>query len=283
MKFLKFYSLALVMLLMFTISLKAEIKDFTQEDLNKTDIYYDPTAPNNSQVVIITDFGSIVIKLSRLSAPTSVANFISLVQEGYYNHTSFYKISDNYFIQAGDPQENGIGNAGLSFPNETKNEHFKEGTVALSNTNNDPTQTGSQFFITLVEAPWLDNRYNIIGEVVSGMPVIRSFSGKYSTDTYGIMQTPIPIKVYLLSDLIALFPNDNNKHIHPIEEQSALIQDILKQDKLNVAVKPTDEMSFDVVRPQVFTSPGYIDNIEGNYVETEKSTGLLDMLMRSRK
>lgn len=174
-------------------------------------IKYDVNTPLNQQVVIISDFGAIVIKLNEKNAPISTKSFVKLIQSGYYKNTNFFRLYDHYFIQAGDPLDNGTGNVeNVTFPKETKNDQIYRGTVALAMSDNTPSHNGSQFFISFVRAPWLDNKYTVIGTVVSGLEYLETFFGKYSTDLkYGIISTPIPYKIYLLSDFANQFKSND--------------------------------------------------------------------------
>ena len=119
----------------------------------------------------------------REEAPKAVENFIQLAQKEYYNGVLFHRVIDNFMIQGGDPTGTGSGGEsiyGKYFEDETnlQRKFDRPGLLAMANAG--PNTNGSQFFITLVPAPWLNNHYTIFGEVVSGMDVVKAI-GKVRT------------------------------------------------------------------------------------------------------
>lgn len=114
---------------------------------------------------IETNKGQIKLKLFSKETPITVANFINLSKRGYYNGLNFHRVIDNFMIQGGCPQGTGIGGPGYDFEDEFIDslKHDKPGVLSMANAG--PGTNGSQFFITHLETPWLDNNHTVFGEV----------------------------------------------------------------------------------------------------------------------
>lgn len=127
------------------------------------------------KVVLKTNMGDITLKFFPDDAPLAVYNFVKHAENGYYNGIIFHRVIDDFMIQGGDPT--GTGRAGKSVwekpfadeltPQLTFN---KKGLLAMANAG--PRTNGSQFFITLAQTAWLNNKHTIFGEVESGMDVV---------------------------------------------------------------------------------------------------------------
>lgn len=116
---------------------------------------------------IITNKGSINIKLFPEVAPFTVLNFAHLSMLGYYDNLTFHRVIEEFMIQGGDPEGNGTGGPGYQFHDEFKKEVVFDRPGLLAMANAGPSTNGSQFFITHVETPWLNYKHTIFGEVVS--------------------------------------------------------------------------------------------------------------------
>jgi len=114
---------------------------------------------------IITNKGTISLKLFDEKAPITVANFANLAKKEYYNNLTFHRVIDNFMIQGGCPNGTGMGGPGYNFKDEFHSElkHDKPGILSMANAG--PGTNGSQFFITHLETPWLDNNHTVFGEV----------------------------------------------------------------------------------------------------------------------
>ena len=110
-------------------------------------------------------------------APKSVANFVKLAESGFYDGLTFHRIVPGFVIQGGDPDGNGTGGPGWTIPGEFRANGFandlkhERGVLSWARTN-DPNSAGSQFFIMVDEAPYLDGSYAAFGRVISGLEVI---------------------------------------------------------------------------------------------------------------
>ena len=116
--------------------------------------------------VIKTNRGDIKIELYPDKAPLTVANFVNLAGRGYYDSLSFHRVIDDFMIQGGCATGTGTGGPGYQFQDEFHPELRHDGPGGLSMANAGPNTNGSQFFITHVDTPWLDNKHTVFGKVV---------------------------------------------------------------------------------------------------------------------
>ncbi|MBI1795397.1 MAG: peptidylprolyl isomerase [Chloroflexi bacterium] len=121
-----------------------------------------------------TEKGTMVIELFADKAPKTVNNFVFLSREGFYEGIIFHRVIADFMVQGGDPTGKGSGGPGYKFGDEfhPSLKHDKGGLLSMANAG--PGTNGSQFFITHVPTPWLDNKHSIFGQVVEGMDVLMS-------------------------------------------------------------------------------------------------------------
>ena len=142
---------------------------------------------NGLFATISTSKGEIKIGLEFEKTPGTVGNFVGLslglinnsikpLGEAYYNGLKFHRVINDFMIQAGCPLGTGTGDPGYKFDDEFHNElkHDRPGVISMANAG--PSTNGSQFFITHVETPWLDNKHTVFGNVIDGMDVVNSIS-----------------------------------------------------------------------------------------------------------
>jgi peptidyl-prolyl cis-trans isomerase B (cyclophilin B) len=115
---------------------------------------------------ISTSKGDIRLKLFPDKTPLTVLNFVNLSARGFYNGLIFHRVIPNFMIQGGCPEGSGRGGPGYRFKDEFSKDlrHDKPGMLSMANAG--PGTNGSQFFITHVPTPWLDDKHSIFGEVV---------------------------------------------------------------------------------------------------------------------
>ena len=142
-----------------------------------------------------TSHGDFKVRLYDDKAPKTVANFVELaegtkewvdpktrqkVQRPFYDGLVFHRVIDGFMIQGGCPLGTGVGGPGYQFADEFGPglKHDRLGLLSMANAG--ANTNGSQFFVTLVPTPWLDNKHAIFGEVVEGMEVVQEI-GKTQT------------------------------------------------------------------------------------------------------
>jgi peptidylprolyl isomerase len=128
--------------------------------------------PQNA-IIIDTNKGRIVIKLRSDLAPKHAERIKTLAREKYYDNVPFHRVIAGFMAQTGDGQ-NKNGTGGSKYPNlpaEFSNVPFKRGIVGMARTN-DPNSANSQFCIMYDDGAFLNGKYTVIGEVVSGMDVV---------------------------------------------------------------------------------------------------------------
>lgn len=151
-------------------------------------------------IVLETSSGNIHIMLLRTQAPTTVNNFISLAQAGFYDQTKFHRVVKGKLIQGGDPLSReddvelyGTGNPGYVFDDEIRGLKMEKGVLAMVNLGR-PKTNGSQFFILVAEdAPAMDGKYTIFGKVTDGMPVAEAISN-VPVSAKNVPITPVVLK-----------------------------------------------------------------------------------------
>jgi peptidyl-prolyl cis-trans isomerase B (cyclophilin B) len=153
----------------------------------------DKPAGNGTTATLATAKGDIVIELYTLSAPVATQNFINLAEAGFYRNVVFHRIVPDFMIQGGDPTGTGRGGPGYTIRDEPFAGEYVRGTVAMARTPA-PDSQGSQFFIVVGDARFLDKTYTIFGTVKSGMEVVDAIvSGPRGGPRQDEAQQPVPI------------------------------------------------------------------------------------------
>src|SRR4030067_1246695 len=161
---------ALVFIMSFGLYISAEIKHktFTKEEIKKM---------AETRAVIETKFGDIELRFFPDVAPNHVNNFTELAKKGFYDGTTFHRVIPKFMIQGGDPNskqpdrsKHGQGGPGNTVKAEFNEKPHKGGILSMARASH-PDSAGSQFFICVADAPFLDRQYTAFGEVVSGMEV----------------------------------------------------------------------------------------------------------------
>ena len=122
------------------------------------------------------------IELYPETAPNTVASFVKLVQDGFYNGLGFHRVIPGFMIQGGDPDATGMGGPGFTIKGEFRANgvinplKHTRGVISMARTQM-PNSAGSQFFIMHADAPYLDGQYAAFGKVTSGMDVVDAIAG----------------------------------------------------------------------------------------------------------
>ena len=132
---------------------------------------------SETKAVIETSHGNIELKFFPDVAPGHVNNFIELAKKGFYDGTTFHRVIPGFMIQGGDPNskdhdksKHGMGSPGYTIKAEFNDKQHKRGILSMARSSN-PDSAGSQFYICVADAFFLDGKYTVFGEVVSGMDV----------------------------------------------------------------------------------------------------------------
>ncbi len=163
------FVLAVVLMLTATAHAGGRHREFTKDEIRRM---------AETRAVIETKFGNIELRFFPDAAPNHVNNFIELARKGFYDGTIFHRVIPGFMIQGGDPNTKGtdkslygLGGPGYSLKAEFNDRPHKRGTLSMARAA-DPDSGGSQFFICVADAPFLDGKYTVFGEVVSGMDVV---------------------------------------------------------------------------------------------------------------
>jgi len=143
-------------------------KTFTKKEISRM---------AEAKAVVETKFGNMELRFFPEVAPNHVNNFIELAKKGFYDGTIFHRVIPGFMIQGGDPNsknadksQHGMGGPGYTVKAEFNEKPHKRGTLSMARSSH-PDSAGSQFFICVADAPFLDRQYTVFGEVVSGMDV----------------------------------------------------------------------------------------------------------------
>lgn len=128
----------------------------------------------NRTATFKTSMGEFEIELFEDKAPVTTANFIKLIDKGFYNGLIFHRVIRDFMIQGGCPKGTGTGGPGYEIKDEFHKDLKHDGPGVLSMANAGPDTGGSQFFITLAKTSWLDGKHAVFGKVTRGIDVINA-------------------------------------------------------------------------------------------------------------
>ena len=138
-----------------------------------------PKAEGTDEVAVLqTSMGKIVFRFYPELAPNHVNNFKTLARKGFYDGTTFHRVIPDFMVQGGDPNSkdedranDGMGGSETKVKAEFSDKHHSRGIVSMARSR-DPNSASSQFFIVVKDAPHLDGKYSVFGEVTEGMAVV---------------------------------------------------------------------------------------------------------------
>jgi cyclophilin family peptidyl-prolyl cis-trans isomerase len=161
-----------------------------------------PYKTSNPVALIETTLGKIAVELFAKEAPDTVANFVKLIEKGYYDGVIFHRVIPKFMVQTGDPTGTGRGGPGWTIMDEfhPKLRHGKAGILSMANAG--PDTGGSQFFITLGATPHLDDRHAVFGAVIEGQDVVAKIADA-PRDRMDRPSTPIAMTRVTLAQKLA--------------------------------------------------------------------------------
>ena len=160
----------------------------------------DEKAKLASSTILHTNYGDVHLRLFTAECPRTVENFTTHAKNSYYNGIIFHRVIKQFMIQTGDPLGDGTGGEsiwGADFEDEFHRNLKHDRPYTVSMANRGPSTNGSQFFITLIPTPWLDNKHTVFGRVIKGMDVIEKIG---QAKTHPKTDAPYePIKIMSVS------------------------------------------------------------------------------------
>jgi peptidyl-prolyl cis-trans isomerase B (cyclophilin B) len=168
------YAFLVLLLFLFVNNSQAFSEQSRSRTFNKQEI----ERMKQTKAVLETKFGEITLKFFPEVAPKHVNSFIELASSGFFDGTTFHRVVPGFVIQGGDPNsksedrsQHGTGGPGYTLEAEFSNIPHKRGTLSMARAA-DPNSAGSQFFICVADAAFLDGQYTVFGEVSEGMDVV---------------------------------------------------------------------------------------------------------------
>lgn len=189
---MKKFIFALVAALSVTLSVFAAAENSGESAIEVKD-------PENTLVMQLKD-GDVIIEMYPDAAPKHVARIKELVRQGFYNGLKFHRVIDGFVAQTGDPRGNGTGGSGLQLKAEFNDRHHGRGAVSMARGASQDS-ADSQFFICLTDQSYLDGKYTLWGQVISGMEYVDNIK-KGNPVANGIVENPDKIiSLKVLADI----------------------------------------------------------------------------------
>lgn len=193
-----------------------------------------------------TDKGVIVVKLTHDKTPGTVGNFVALAEgklenkvkpqgQPYYDGLSFHRVIPDFMIQGGCPLGTGTGDAGYKFDDEFHPELKHDGPGVLSMANAGPGTNGSQFFITHIATPWLDNNHTVFGHVVEGQDVVDAIAQGDKIQSLEILRIGDDAQKWNAVEAFRTFEGAREKRV--AEEKAKMAAEL---DKIAAGFESTD-------------------------------------------
>jgi len=193
-----------------------------------------------------TTKGSILIKLEHEKTPGTVGNFVALAEgnmensvkpqgQKYYDGLNFHRVIPDFMIQGGCPQGTGTGNPGYKFDDEFHKDLKHDAPGVLSMANAGPGTNGSQFFITHLETPWLDNKHTVFGKVVEGQDIVNAIAQGDVLDSLEIVREGKAAEDFNAIEAFRSFEGAREKRIAEMKAQQQA-----ELDKLAAGFKSTN-------------------------------------------
>lgn len=193
-----------------------------------------------------TPKGDIVVKLTHDKTPGTVGNFVALAEgtlentartqgKPYYDGLTFHRVINDFMIQGGDPTGTGSGGPGYKFDDEFHPELKHDTPGILSMANAGPGTNGSQFFITHIATPWLDNNHTVFGNVIEGQDVVDAVEPGDKMDKVEIIRVGDEAEKWNAVEAFRTFEGSRNKRL---SDEKAKVDAEL--DKIAAGFQKTD-------------------------------------------
>ena len=173
---------------------------------------------------IKTNKGDILLEMEYQKTPGTVGNFIALAEgnmensakpqgQKYYDGMKFHRVIADFMVQGGCPQGTGSGNPGYNFADEFHDDlkHDRPGILSMANAG--PGTNGSQFFITHVPTPWLDNKHTVFGKVIEGQDVVDSIAQDDMIESVEVIRAGKEAEDFNAIEAFRTFEGDREKRI----------------------------------------------------------------------
>ena len=227
---------------------------------------------NGLYAKIKTSKGDILINLEFEKTPATVGNFVALAEGNmensvkpqgakYYDGLKFHRVIENFMVQGGCPQGTGTGNPGYSFEDEfhTDLKHDKPGILSMANSG--PATNGSQFFITHIETPWLDNKHTVFGNVIEGQDVVDTIAQDDILESVEIIKIGEAAENFNAIEAFRSFEGAREKKIAESKKQMDA-----ELDKIAAGFKKTDSgLRYQIIQKGSGKKAAKGDNISVHY------------------
>ena len=171
-----------------------------------------------------TSKGEILVKLTHDKTPGTVGNFVALAEgkqknsvkaegEAYYDGLKFHRVIPDFMIQGGCPQGTGTGDAGYKFDDEFHPELTHDAPGVLSMANAGPGTNGSQFFITHIATPWLDNKHTVFGRVEAGQDIVDAIAQDDALESLEIVRVGSEAEAWDGAEAFDKFKNSGSERL----------------------------------------------------------------------
>lgn len=177
------------------------------------------------QVSILTTKGEVIVELFENQAPETVANFIHLVEEGFYDGLTFHRVLEHFMAQTGCPEGDGSGGPGYVIYGEAQKPNARKyfrGTLGMALSNGDTNSGGSQFFICYVPTFFLNGQYTAFGRVIKGIEVIGNFAQVNPDEKKKEGEPPVVLDEVIEAKVIRKRNHEYKPNKLPVASRSAL-------------------------------------------------------------
>lgn len=179
---------------------------------------------------ITTEKGEILIKMTYKETPGTVGNFVALAEgnmendakpqgKPYYDGLKFHRVIPDFMVQGGDPKGTGSGGPGYNFEDEFHQDLRHDTPGVLSMANSGPASNGSQFFITHIATPWLDDKHTVFGKVVEGQDVVDSVAQGDTMQKVEILRVGEEAEKWNAIEAFRGFTGEREKRIANLKKQ----------------------------------------------------------------